>query len=323
MSVSWLMPVRNGGAWLQRAVHSGLACCASDDEFIVVDDGSTDDPRQHLPSDRRIRFFQQPPLGIVAALEHGRAKARGAYIARLDCDDVALPGRIEAQLAAFSCDPQLGAVGGQAVLDDALGEGMQRYVHWVNSLSDLTVARLIESPLFHPAVTFRADAVAAVGGYRDGDFPEDYDLWLRLVAAGWRIANVDLPVVRLQDRTDRLTRTDPRYRRNAFLTLKMAHLAETVLRKPSRVAVWGVGRSGRPWIRWLLAQGHQVVLLVDVGTAQNRQGIPVSPPQALAGVELDLLIVAVGARGARAQIRTFLTEHRADLREGEGWIAVC
>lgn len=322
MKVSWLLPVRDGRRWLRRAVDSGLAQCAPDDEFIVVDDGSTDRPAEVLPADPRLVLLHQPPRGIVAALEHGRAHACGDLIARLDCDDVALPGRVDAHRAAMAADPSLGAIGGQAVLEGSLGEGMSRYVAWVNRLTDLHAALLVESPLFHPAVTLRAEAAAQVGGYRDGDFPEDYDLWLRLAAAGWRLENTPAPVVQLTDRPDRLTRADPRYRRAAFTQLKMEHLAAR-LPGPRRVVVWGAGRSGRGWIRWALQQGHTVPVVIDLFVQTERQGVPVRPPEALVGLELDLLVVAVGARGARDEIREMLSALRPDLQEGRGWIAVC
>ena len=200
---------------------------------------------------------------------------------------------------------------------------MRRYVAWVNALTCLHTSLLVESPLFHPAVTLRADALEKVGGWRSGDFPEDYDLWLRLVASGYRIAAVPKPVVRIQDRPERLTRTDPRYRRAAFTALKMDHLSQTRLTAPQRVAVWGAGRSGRPWIRWLQQQGHIVPAVVDLFVRTQRQGIDVVGPEALPELDVTLLLVAVGAQGARAEIRRMLSELRPDLREGQGWIAVC
>ncbi len=328
LRVSWLIPVRDGAAWLGESVASALAECGGDDEVVVVDDGSTDDPASVLPADPRVVLIRQPPRGIAAALETGRAAATGALIARLDADDVALPGRIEAQLVALAADPRLAAVGGGARLIGSLGSGMARYVAWVNGLTNprpglLEESLLVESPLFHPAVTLRAEALSAVGGWRDGDFPEDYDLWLRLVAAGYRIGAVDREVVVISDRPRRLTRTDPRYRRAAFSNLKMAHLAATRLRTPQRVVVWGAGRSARPWIRWLLGQGHTVPVVIDLFHRTQRQGIPVRAPEALEGVELDCLLVAVGAQGARAEIRAMLAALRPELREGTDWIAVC
>lgn len=293
--------------------------------MVIVDDGSADAPEEVLPPDRRIRLLKQPPSGIVAALERGRAACRGALVARLDCDDVALPGRIAAQIAAFEANPALVAVGGRAQIrrdDGPVPEGMLAYVDWVNRLVEPEHELLVESPLFHPAVTFRADAVHAVGGYRSGDLPEDYELWLRLVAAGGRVANVPQDVVLLRDRSDRLTRTDPRYRVEAFRRVKMGWLAARLGPGARRVGVWGAGKAGRPWLRWAREAGHDLCMVIDPFQSGQRQGLPIQPPEALVGADLDLLLVAVGSRGARALIREELTRLRPDLREGDGWWAV-
>lgn len=322
--ISWILPVRDGRQWLAAAVESALDECGSDDEVIVVDDGSRDRPAEVLPRDGRVRLLVQPPRGIAAALETGRAAARGEYLARLDADDVALPGRIAAQVAALQADPRLGAVGGRAQIrrdDGPVPEGMRRYVEWVNGLDDLHRALLVESPLLHPAVTLRAQAVREVGGWRSFDGPEDYDLWLRM-APRWRLAAVPREVVLLRDRPGRLTRTDPRYRRRAFLDLKLAWLDRHVLGAlgPSpRVVIWGAGRTGRPWIRHL--RPH-LVAVIDLHPKGPRQGVPVRAPAALRDLELDLLLVAVGVRGARAAIRARLAELRPDLVEGRDWWAV-
>jgi len=322
-TISWLLPVRDGARWLGAAVASALAECGPGDEVIVVDDGSRDDPGAALPADPRLRLIRQPPLGIAPALERGRLEARGALLARLDADDVALPGRIAAQREALK-DPRLAAVGGRARMirdDGTVPTGMQAYVDWVNGLGDLHAALLVESPLFHPAVTLRASAVGAVGGWRDGDFPEDYDLWLRLAGAGWGLANVKREVVTLRDRDDRLTRADPRYRRAAFTALKRDWAAAHWLPAGARVCVWGAGKGGKPWIRDLLARGYEVSV-VDIRHGGTRQGLPILPTEAVADLDVDYLIAAVGARGARAIIRERIAALRPGWIEGAHWRAV-
>ena len=176
--------------------------------------------------------------------------------------------------------------------------------------------------MFHPATTLRASAVAAIGGYRAGPFPEDYDLFLRLASAGFELHNLRQDVLAWRDRPGRLTRTDPRYARPAFLPLKQAFLAAGPLATRRRVVVWGAHKAGRPWIRWLVEGGHDVPFVLDLAPFTSRRGRPVLRPEALAGAELDVLLVAVGARGAREEIRGRIAEMRPELVEGKDWFAV-
>jgi glycosyltransferase involved in cell wall biosynthesis len=323
MRVSWLIPVRDGGAWLSEAVDSAVAQCSAGDEVIVVDDGSQDGAVDALGDTPFLHRIRQAPQGIVAALERGRCAAQGELIARLDADDVALPGRIDAQRKMFLGEPRLGAAGGRARIHrdgETVPGGMQRYVDWLNGLQDLHASRLVESPLFHPAVTFRANAVQEVGGYEDGPFPEDYDLWLRLVAADWALRSTEREVVVLRDRPDRLTRTDERYSREAFREARRRHLRAVL--PPCRVVLWGAGKSGKPWVRFFLEEGHDLVAVLDIGRATERQGVPVLPPGALATLEFDRLFVAVGIPEARNEIRGLIQKLRPELVEGEHWFAL-
>ena len=325
MRCSWLIPVRNGGAWLDEAVRSALAECGCDDEVVVVDDGSRDGAPARLDVHPQLRLIHLPPSGLVAALETGRAACQGAFIARLDADDRALPGRLAAQLEVLEADPNVAAVGGKARLFAAGGkllQGMAKYVDWVNALQDLHREILVESPMFHPAVTFRASAVSQIGGYRTGNMPEDYDLWLRLVMAGYRIVNVNETVVELRDHAARLTRTDPRYQQSAFDRCRKHFLIAGVLTNPRRLVLWAGVRGGRPWLRWLQAEGHTVLAVIDIVATAQRASVPILPPSALRDLEFDYLLVAVGTRGAREKIRAEISALRPDLVEGHDWWAL-
>jgi glycosyltransferase involved in cell wall biosynthesis len=324
--VSWLIPVRNGCEWLTEAVLSALAESGSDDEVVVVDDGSDESVRSLLPEDDRVVLVQQGPEGIVSALERGRKRCRHEWIARLDADDAALPGRVAAQTRFLMDHPNVAVVGGRAQMNSVLGkltDGMQRYLDWVNGIEDWHAELLVESPLFHPAVMMRASVIEQLGGYREGDLPEDYDLWLRVVSAGHQIAAVSQDVVRLRDHPARLTRTDSRYRRLAFQALKMEFLDRGPLSNPKRVAVWGAGKTGRSWLRWLKTAGHDVPVVFDPFQGTERQGVPIRPPNELAELRLDHLIVAVGVAGARQTIREQISRLRPSWREGRDWWAVC
>ena len=325
MRCSWLIPVHNGGSWLAEAVASAYAECGPSDEVVVVDDGSTDNAVAQLQSRARLRVIHKSRSGLVAALEAGRAACLGTYIARLDADDRALSGRMACQLTALERDQTLAAVGGKARLfidEGKVPEGMAKYVAWVNGLEDPHRELLVESPMLHPAVTFRASAVEAIGGYRTGDMPEDYDLWLRLVLAGYRIDNVRETVVEIRDHRERLTRTDSRYRLVAFDRCRRHFLKARVLPHPTRVVLWAGRRGGRPWLRWLQQQGHALPAVIDITQSTVRAEVPVMPPAALQHLDFDRLVVSVGTRGAREDIRADITRVRPELIEGQDWWAL-
>jgi hypothetical protein len=147
-----------------------------------------------------------------------------------------------------------------------------------------------------------------------------------LHATGRRFAKVPDVLHAMRDRPARLTRTDPRYAQVGLRTARMGWLSSTVLARRRRIALWGAGKEAKPWIRWLVARGHDLRVVVDV--ARRRWGgtragtVPVCPPDALADCDADLCLVAVGARGARTEIRAELSRVRPDWVEGRDWWAL-
>src|SRR5687767_9206093 len=113
-AVSIVLPVYDAVAYVAEAVRSILAQTFGDFELILVNDGSTDGSRDVLAGfkDYRIRILDQQNLGLVAALNRGIREARGEWIARMDADDVSLPGRLEAQITHLRRHPEIGLLGG-------------------------------------------------------------------------------------------------------------------------------------------------------------------------------------------------------------------
>jgi len=337
-TVSALMAVRDGGVGVDAAVASILAWGERLLELIVVDDGSQDSTPESLERwaqrDPRVRVFTRPAQGLVPALNAGLAACRGRWVARMDADDVASPERLEQQVPLLKADPTLALVDGRARFfrnGGEVPEGMRLHEAWINGIvepADFHRCFSIESPVVHPAATFRRQAVLDLGGYRDhasvpgvaeGPIPEDYDLWLRLHAQGWRFRKVPELLVRMHDRPERLTRTHPAYSREAFRRARALWLASTALATPRAVVVWGAGKAGRPWIRWLQAQGHRVVAVVDIDPRKigsTRQGSPIVAPDALSSLDAEICLVAVAARGARPLIADALASLRPDWRQG-------
>src|SRR3989442_2227324 len=107
------MSVHNGVPWVRDAVASVLAQTAGDLELIVIDDGSTDTTREILARvrDPRVRVEHQTRAGLTRALNHALALARAPLVARLDADDLALPERLERQLAFLAAHAEVGLLG--------------------------------------------------------------------------------------------------------------------------------------------------------------------------------------------------------------------
>ncbi|MCB9602294.1 MAG: glycosyltransferase [Sandaracinus sp.] len=310
--VSVLLPYRNAARTIEAALTSVLADDSASIEVLAVDDGSTDDgpARVAALADSRVRVSSSRGRGLVAALELARRHARAPYLARMDADDLTLRGRFGRQRDALNRRPELGAIGTEVEVfadEGAPGEGMARYVAWMNGLTSPADHRrelFVESPLCHPSTMLRASAVEAVGGYRDGDFPEDYELWLRLDAAGHALAKIPEVFVRWRQHAGQTTFADPRYRPEAFRALKARYLAPKLHRRVRPLAVWGAGPVGRRTLRALEPHGVRAARFVDIDPkkiGRIARGIPILDPSG--ADEAHFVIVAVGARGARELVR--------------------
>ncbi len=195
-AVSVLMGVRDGAAWISRAIASVLAQTLADLELVVVDDGSTDatPPLLSAVRDPRLVVERQARAGLAVALNRALGRARAPLIARLDADDVALPTRLERQRAFLQAHPEVGVLGTAArVVDES-----DRDVEITRPPEDdraIRRALIRRNPFVHSSVMLRRALVSSVGGY-DVSFAvaQDYDLWLRLSAIT-RMANLAEPLV--------------------------------------------------------------------------------------------------------------------------------
>src|SRR5258708_3222455 len=168
--VSVVMPVLNGGSFLEAALESILQQSFKDFELIAIDDGSTDQSVSLLSgfarSDERIRLITQANAGIVASLNRALGLARGEYLARMDADDVALPSRFAMQVAYLDGHPDVAVVGSAIRLIDADGNTIRDVDYPLAPAEVCKFLVQIGCALAHPAVMMRNADGAAVGGYR-------------------------------------------------------------------------------------------------------------------------------------------------------------
>lgn len=310
--VSVIVPYRDAADTIDEALDSVCAQGGVAVEVIAVDDGSRDDGPARAAR-YPVRHVRGGEGGLVAALRAGLAAARADVIARMDADDVCLPGRLAAQVEALRAAPRLGVIGArvEAFPADAVAEGLRLYVDWQNGLitpEDHARELFVESPLCHPSVAIRRAALDAVGGWRETGGPEDYDLWLRLDAAGWELAKLPDVLLRWRHRPGRATFADPRCAHERFVDAKAPHLARRVTARGRPLVMWGAGRAGKRLARALEACGVRPALFVDIDAnkiGREARGRPIVEADALRAGE-HTVVAAVRQRGARDEIRAEL-----------------
>jgi len=190
--VSVVMGVFNGEEKVRASVQSILSQEGVDLEFIIVDDGSTDNtPRilEELESrDRRIRVIRQPNQGLTIALIRGCSEAKGELIARQDCGDLSLPGRLRAQVGVMKSHPDAALVSTGTRFVGPAGELLYEIIMGDQSAAVDSIGTRLDQfrgPSCHPCTLFPRDLYQMVGGYRsEFYFAQDLDLWSRLIEHG-------------------------------------------------------------------------------------------------------------------------------------------
>lgn len=207
--ISVVMSCYNAERWLAESIESVLSQTWRNFEFIIVDDGSTDETGRIIAGfaaqDARIVPISKPNTGLADSLNIGIARARGTWIARLDADDLCEPERLASQWRAVSANAALVFVGTGLVLIDE--HGKRSAVHHYPSSHRKLVAHLATARKFpaHSSAFFSADAFRRVGGYRPRiRRAQDRDLWLRLSEVG-ELTSLGQPLVQIRKHTSQIS----------------------------------------------------------------------------------------------------------------------
>jgi glycosyltransferase involved in cell wall biosynthesis len=201
-TISVLMSVYNGERYLALAMDSILAQTYTEFELIVIDDGSKDSSpdilRQYASRDPRVNLTLRENQGLTVTLNEAFAKSRGKYLARMDCDDVALPDRFAKQVNLLDANPEVVCTGGYFQLIDGAGRLLTTLRGPTDDANIQATLLKGHNAICHPTAMIRRSAMKTVGGY-DTRFKtsQDLDLWLRLGEVG-KLANVPAPVLKFR-----------------------------------------------------------------------------------------------------------------------------
>ena len=248
-TLSVVLPARNAVATIERAARSILASTLRELELIVIDDGSTDDTAGVVRQiDDPIRLIRQKP-GALCRSQQGHQRGSAPVIARMDADDFFHPK-----------GSRNNSTSSGSLTSTWWDAGFDHRRAWpscalLNATSGATrspsqphrTMRFVQLPIVNPTLMAKREVFEL--GYREGAWPEDYDLCLRAIGQGSR-----LPRCRRCCSTGSTPANgspamthSPRH-----LTAAAApHLIYGPLRGIREVDLWGAGQAGKPWLRWL------------------------------------------------------------------------
>ncbi len=320
--VSVILPFYNA-PYLKDAINSILNQTFQDFELILIDNCSTDTSvaiAKSFNEHPKVTLVEERKRGVVHAANAGISVGRGQFFARMDADDIAFEKRLEIQVEKLQQDHITDVVSG---LIEYLGsndnKGFIHYINWLNTIissKEIYLNQFVEFPIANPTMMFRRELFERYGLYNDGDFPEDYELFLRLQSNGVYMEKVEEKVLQWRDSENRLTRTDAKYTQAAFFKIKSKYLAAWLSKNNPyhpRIYVWGAGRLSRRRSEHLIDHGIDIVKYIDLRGGKNVIHYGDLPKD-----QSCFVVSYVANRGARVEIRNFLETR--DYIEGVHYI---
>jgi glycosyltransferase involved in cell wall biosynthesis len=205
--VTVLMPVYNAGKYLNDAIASILNQTYENFEFLIINDGSTDESVKIIKSfdDKRIRLIEnETNKGLIASLNIGLIESKGEFIVRMDQDDISLNHRIEAQINFLVENPQYGLIG--SWFED-FGENIpSKIVKYSTIDSEIRIRHLYQTHISHPTAVIKKEIIEKYNLQFDPNQVngEDYDFWVRL-SQYCKISNFPEMLVRKRDHPRNIT----------------------------------------------------------------------------------------------------------------------
>jgi glycosyltransferase involved in cell wall biosynthesis len=198
--VTVLMPVYNGEKYIGKAIDSILCQTFSNFEFLIINDGSTDQSANIVNSyndSRIILIHNERNIRLISTLNKGLKIARGQYIARMDCDDISLPERLMRQYDFMEKNLDVGIVGSWMQIVDE-NEIPIRLVRYTAPPEQIPSILLFDNYFSHPSVFIRRSCLPSEGYRLFFDYAEDYDLWVR-VAENSKLCNLQQVLIKYRE----------------------------------------------------------------------------------------------------------------------------
>ena len=229
--VSVIMPVYNGERYLAQAIESVLTQSYRHLELLILDNGSSDGTAaviaEYARRDQRVRPLWEPaPLGYGGELASNVAAyhAKGAFIAKLDADDLAMPDRLAKQVSYLTAHPDLFLVGSQLTLIDESGRVTGTRTYPITH-EEIYREFYLRFPIANPAVMYRNALKEDLYQIRFAHFNDYYSLF-RLIQAGYKMHNLPEPLTAYRIHTTNTVFTNLRAKWHSNMAIKQSFVRE-------------------------------------------------------------------------------------------------
>lgn len=252
--ISILIPFKTTEKYLSECLDSIIQQSYRHWELLIVDDHSTDQSydlvNAYAEKDQRITLLKNSGKGIIDALQLAFCESKGAYITRMDSDDIMHPEKLKLMLTDLQTHGKqhiaLGLV--KYFSKNGIGNGYAKYQDWLNDLSrrgtnysEIYKECVIPSPCW---MLHRSDLIAC-GAFTPERYPEDYDLAFRFYKNNIKCIPSQTVLHQWRDYSTRASRTHEHYAENYFLELKVDYFLELDYDATRPLTVWGAGQKGK------------------------------------------------------------------------------
>ena len=250
--VSIIIPCKNAAEFLPETLLSIRNQSFTDWECIMVDDHSTDNSlevfNEFQAEDSRFQSYKNTGAGVIQALQRGYAQSTGAFITRMDADDLMPVNKLRNLLKALEEKGPGHVATGKVKYFDALGEGFKNYERWLNKLIDEDNHRAHlykECVIASPNWMLYKEDFKRIGAFESPVYPEDYELVFTMFSVGLKVVTVDEVTHLWRDHEQRASRVSPLYASNTFLPLKLGWFQKLNRDETKQLILLGAGKKGK------------------------------------------------------------------------------
>ncbi len=246
--ISILMSCYNASRWLSESIDSILTQTYGNFEFIIIDNGSTDDTwdiiQRYRDQDKRIVAISKNNTLLPDSLNVGIAQAKGEWIAKLDADDLCEPTRLEEQINFARKHPEVVLLGAGFLEIDEQGKLIKKHLYPSEHSALVRHLEHLQSFFPHSSAFYRLDMIRLIGGYNlHFRMAQDWQLWSELALRG-KIMCLPKYLVKIRKHPDQLSSENEGKSANHE---SMAVIVCRLLRKAGRKDL-SVDASAEEWI---------------------------------------------------------------------------